>query len=103
MKNADKILYALREAFPGHAVEYQYKAEANVYSIFLDRIYIGQFNHDFFIRDDDNPEIEIKIKATVRDLSDFLWQCEGSGGVAVVMKEVERGLDEWQKESRRNS
>ena len=100
MKNADKIINALRMAFPGHAVEYQYKPIANVNSIFIDRVYIGNFDHDFFEKDFDNPEIEIKIKAPLYNIKDFLEEGEGDG---VFYHAVERGLKEWEEGSARNN
>lgn len=50
-------------------------------------------------KDFDNPEIEIKIKAPLKSIEDFIYECEGSGGVAVVMNAVERGLEEWWEKS----
>lgn len=103
MKNAEKIINALRKAFPGHAVEYQYKPIANVNSIFIDRVYIGNFDHDFFEQDFDNPEIEIKIKAPLNSVKEFLEECEGSGGVGDVIRAVEWGYNKWREESQQNS
>lgn len=100
MKNGDKIINALRRAFPGHAVEYQYKPIANVNSIFIDRVYIGNFDHGFFVQDFDNPEIEIKVKAPLNSIKDFIEEGECLGD---VMKAVERGFKEWQEGSQQNS
>lgn len=100
MKNADKIIDALRKAFPGHAVEYQYKPIANVNSIFIDRVYIGNFDHDFFEQDFDNPKIEIKVKAPLYNIKDFLEEVECDG---VFYHAVERGFKEWEEESARNN
>ena len=100
MKNSEKIINALRKAFPGHAVEYQYKPIANVNSIFIDRVYIGNFDHDFFEQDFDNPEIEIKVKAPLYNIKDFLEEVECDG---VFYHAVERGFKEWEEGSARNN
>lgn len=99
MKNAEKIINALREVFPGHAVEYQYKAYQNVYSVFLDRdTYIGSFNPDFFDKDD-NPEIEMTIKAPLKDIEKFIADNYINYYNECVREAVERGLKEWQEGS----
>lgn len=103
MKNAEKIMSALMKEFSGHKVELSYNFNAKIYCVFVDDNYVGNFEDRFCEKDFDNPEIEIKIKARVNDIKDFLYECEGSGGVAVVMKEVERGLKKWEEGSQRNN
>lgn len=56
MKNAEKIMTALKKAFPGHKVENSFIEENyNMESIFVDEKCIGLFYEDFFQKDFDNP------------------------------------------------
>lgn len=100
MKNADKIFNALRAAFPGHKVEISENFNAKIGCIFIDDLYIGNFEDHFLCDDLDNPEIEIKIKAPLYNIRDFLEEVECDG---VFYHAVERGLKEWEKESQQNS
>lgn len=95
MKNAIKIMSALKQAFPGHVVEYQYKESANVYSIFLDRsVYLGSFEREVFEADFDNPEIEIKIKAPLKNIE---WFVKDASSFGIIRGAVEKGLNEWRE------
>lgn len=100
MKNADKIFNALREAFPGHIVEISKNYNAKIGCVFIDEKYIGNFEDRFLYDDLDNAEIEIKIKAPLYNIRDFLEEVECDG---VFYHAVERGLKEWEDESQQNS
>lgn len=100
MKNADKIFKALRSAFPGHKVEISKNFNAKIDCIFIDDLYIGNFEERFSEMDFDNPEIEIKIKAPLYNIRDFLEEVECDG---VFYHAVERGLEEWEKGSQQNN
>lgn len=100
MKNADKIINALRLAFPGHAVEYQYKPTAKVNSIFIDRVYIGSFEDGFFEEDFDNPEIEIKVKAPIKSIKEFI---DFASNYETIRGALERGFAKWENESHPNN
>lgn len=101
MKNADKIIKALRETFPGHRVETYYNnVNAKILCVFVDDNYVGNFEDRFSEMDFDNPEIEIKIKAPIYNIRDFLEEVECDG---VFYRAVERGLKEWEKGSQQNS
>lgn len=100
MKNAEKIMPALKEAFSGHRVEMLYVANGCFYRIFVDNNYIGDFFGEFFERDIDNPEIEIKIKAPLVSIKDFT-NC--IGGYEIIRAAVKRGLREWEEGSLANN
>lgn len=101
MKNSIKIMAALKQMFPGHVVEYQYKQAHNVYSIFLDRCeHIATFDSYFFEADFDNPEIEIKIKAPLKNIE---WFVKDASSFGIIRGAVERGLEEWREGSQQNN
>lgn len=101
MKNATKVMTALREAFPGHRVENKViEANYNLESIFIDGVCVGHFFEDFFKKDLDNPEIEITITAPLNNIKNFVNFADDYG---VIRGAIERGLQEWEEESQQNS
>lgn len=101
MKNAIKVMAALKQALPGHRVEnFLIDDNYDMQSIFVDGKCVGHFYADFFQHDFDNPEIEIKVKAPLYNIKDFLEEVECDG---VFYHAVERGLKEWQEESHPNN
>lgn len=100
MKNVAKVMKALENAYKGHRIEMLYVAEQNRDKIFVDGTLVGYFDDEFFNADFDNPKIEIKIKAPLYTIKDFLEEVECDG---VFYRAVERGLKEWEEESQRNS
>lgn len=97
MRNGDKIRDALQQAFPGSiitVIEDLPRAEDRV---FVNGQMVARFDL-FFWGEDDN--IEIKVKAPLKDIKDFTNRAVG---YEIVREAVERGLSEWEKESRENN
>lgn len=101
MKNAEKILTAMEKAFTGHKIEILFNFIEKKYSIYLDEQYVGNFEEWFLKQDFDNPEIEIKIKAPLKNIEKFIANnyINNYG----VREAVERGLKEWEEGSRANN
>lgn len=99
MKNAIKILSALKREFPGHRVESIFNYD-KTYCIFIDGKCVGTFEEHFFEKDFDNPEIEIKVKAPLYNIKEFLEEVECDG---IFYNAVERGLKEWEEGSPENN
>jgi hypothetical protein len=97
MKNAIKVMAVLKQAFPGHSVESIYKDEKNMDDLYIDGHYAGAFDHDFFMADLDNPEIEIKVKAPIKSIENYVDHSCG-----IICMAIERGLAEWREESQQN-
>lgn len=91
---------AMKKAFSGHKIEISYNFNAKIYCVFIDDNYVGNFEDRFCEKDFDNPEIEIKVKAPLYNIKDFLEEVECDG---VFYHAVERGLKEWQEESQANN
>lgn len=99
MRNGDKIRDALEQAFPDSlitVIEDLPRAEDRV---FVNGQMVARFDM-FFWKQDENPEIEIKIKAPLNSIKDFIEECEVFGD---VMRAVERGYEEWEKGSQANN
>lgn len=92
MNNIDKIMKALKQAFPGHRVENVFYVERNEEAIFFDGTLIGRFVEEFCEHDFD--EIEIKIKAPLKNIKDFVDHANSYG---IIRGAVERGLKEWEE------
>lgn len=103
MKNVEKILTAMEKAFTGHKIEISYNFNAKIYCVFVDDDYVGNFEDRFCEQDFDNPDIELKVKAPLNSIKEFLEECEGSGGVGDVIRAVEWGYNKWREESQQNS
>lgn len=101
MKNAIKVMAALKQALPGHRVEnFLIDDNYDMQSIFVDGKCVGHFYADFFQHDFDNPEIAITVKAPLKNIKDFVDHANSYG---IIRGAVERGLQEWQEESHPNS
>lgn len=100
MKNEMKVLDALQNAFVGKEIESVYNKITQMYDIYMNNEFIGAFRDDFFKHDFENPEIEIKIKAPLKTIHDFVNRAVGYG---IIRGAVERGLSEWENESHPNS
>ena len=98
MKNAVKIITALKNAFPGHKLEIIYKEELSRNCMCVDGYCVGYFEKEFF--DDDYDEIELSIKAPLVSIKDFT-NCVG--GYEIIRAAVKRGLREWEEESQQNN
>lgn len=101
MKNVVKVTEALIKAFPGHhvvsrCIEGNYSTE----SVFIDGKCVGLFYEDFLQKDFDNPEIEITIKAPLKNIKDFVDHANSYG---IIRGAVEEGVKKWENESQRNS
>lgn len=101
MKNEIKVMEALADAFPGHHVVSRIiKDNYNKQSIFFDDWCVGYFDKDFFNKDLDNPEIEITLKAPLKNIKDFVDHANSYG---IIRGAVERGLSIWENESQANN
>lgn len=98
MRNADKVMTALKEAFSESRIENIYYPEKKEECIYCNGTYIASFDEKFWQADFDN--IEIKIKAPLKHIKEFI---NGAVGYEIVRAAVERGLSEWQEESQRNN
>lgn len=102
MKNVVKVTEALIKAFPGHHVVSRcIEGNYNTESVFIDGKCVGLFYEDFLQKDFDNPEIEIKIKAPLKNVECFIsneWR-----NTHGIREAVERGLKEWEEGSRANN
>lgn len=98
MKNAEKIMTALKKAFSGHRVEIIYKEDLGRNCVCVDNYCVGYFEKEFF--DDDYDEIELTIKAPLVSIKDFT-NC--LGGYEIIRAAVKRGLREWEEGSRANN
>lgn len=98
MKNAIKVISALKNTFPGHQVESIYRVEQDINSIYVDGYYVGYFEEEFFNNDYD--EIELTIKAPLASVRDFVNRATG---YEIMRCSVERGLKEWENESHPNN
>lgn len=100
MKNVEKILTAMEKVFSGHKVEISTNYNARIGCVFIDDVYVGAFEDGFLNKDFDNPEIEIKVKAPLYKIKDFLEEVECDG---VFYHAVERGFKEWEEGLQQNS
>ena len=98
MKNAVKIITALKNAFPGHKLEIIYREELGRNCVCVDGYCVGYFKEEFF--DDDYDEIELTIKAPLVSIKDFTNRAVG---YEIIRAAVERGLKQWEKESQQNN
>ena len=94
MKNGDKVINFLIDAFPGHRIETTFFPVDCSEVVYFDGMNIGSINKKFFEKDFDNPEIEIKVKAPLYKIKDFLEEVECDGD---FYHAVERGLKEWEE------
>ena len=109
MKNAIKIMAALKQAFPGHNVEISHNFNAKIYCVFIDENYVGNFEERFIEQDFDNSEIEIKVKASLKNFIDFIDNTyknekifdvvESRVSEGIIRHAIEKGLREWCEES----
>lgn len=101
MKNADKILNALKQAYP--QAHFTVVTDNPMYEerVFLDGNLIARFSSFFWDKDFDKPDIEIKIKAPLDSIEDFLIDAEECDGG--FYQAVERGLKEWREGSHQNN
>lgn len=103
MRNGDKIREAMQRAYPDALINVYNDSSAEEVKIYFNGQMIARFKSVFWDEDFDNPEIEIKVKAPLKSIKDFLEECEGCWGVADVMQAVERGLKEWEEGLQQNS
>lgn len=100
MKNIEKVMDALVKAFPGHRLDILFNFNEKKYSVYIDERYVGNFEEWFLRTDLDKQEIEIKVKAPLYKIKDFLEEVECD---VDFYHAIERGFKEWEKESQRNS
>lgn len=100
MRNADKIINALKQAYPQAHITVVTDHPMYEERVFLDGNLIARFSSFFWDKDFDKQEIEIKIKAPLYNIKDFLEEVECDG---VFYHAVERGLAEWEEGSQANS
>lgn len=98
MKNGNKVIESLKEAFPEGRIENIYYPEKKEECIYYNGTCIASFDEKFWQADFDN--IEIKIKAPLVHIKDFINRAVG---YEIVRAAVERGLCEWDEESQQNS
>ena len=98
MKNVVKVMTALKNAFPGHRVEYIYYPEKDTDRIFVDGTFVADFDDDFFEHDYD--DIELTIRAPLVSIKDFTKRAVG---YEIIRAAVERGFAKWENESHPNN
>lgn len=100
MKNSNKIINALKQLYPQSHITVVTDNPMYEERIFLDGNMIARFSSFFWDKDFDNPEIEIKITAPLKNIKDFAGHANSYG---IIRGAVERGLKEWEEESQANS
>lgn len=101
MKNVIKLMAALKQAFPAHKVDNRVIDDNfNMECIFIDDKCVGHFYEDFLQEDFDNPEIEIKIKAPLKNIE---WFIKDASSYGIIRGAVERGFEEWREGSQQNN
>lgn len=106
MKNSDKILAALHNIYPGADVTVVENLPAATETVYIDGRFIGDFCLFFWDEDVYKPEIEIKVKATFKNFTDFIdntYKNEGGVSTGIIRNAIERGLREWGEGSQPNS
>ena len=107
MKNAEKVMKALEEAYNGHRIEMLYVAEQNRDKIYVDGTLVGYFDDDFFNADFDNREIEIKVKAPLKYFMEYLditYDKENLSKTEYFIRNaIGKGVRKWLDESQPNS
>ena len=100
MKNGNKIINFLIDAFPGHRIETTFYPVDCSEVVYFDGMNIGSINKKFFEKDFDNPEIEIKVKAPIKSIKEFI---DFASNYETIRVALERGLKEWDEGSQQNS
>ena len=107
MKNAEKVMTALEEAYKGHRIEMLYVAEQNRDKIYVDGTLVGYFDDDFFNADFDNAEIEIKVKAPLKYFTDYLDITYDNENISkteyIIRNAIGKGVRKWVDESHPNN
>lgn len=99
MKNAIKIMAALKQAFPGHEITSQHMNVSKMENLYFDGTYIGRFDSEFLNQDADNPEIEIKIKAPLKYFTDYLDNTYKNEKLSepecIIRNAIGKGVRKW--------
>lgn len=105
MKNSDKILAALHDIYPGADITVVENLPAATETVYVDGRFIGDFCLFFWDEDVYKPDIEIKVKASLKNFTDFIDYAYKNGGVStgIIRNAIERGLREWDEGSRANN
>lgn len=100
MKNSEKIMEALKQAYPGATIKTIADMPWAAERIYIDDRYVGKFDLSFWDTEVYRPTIEIKVKAPLYNIKDFLEEVECNG---IFYHAVERGLKEWEEGSQANN
>jgi len=114
MKNADKIINALKQAYPQSHITVVTDNPMYEERVFLDGNLIARFCSFFWDKDFDPPEeIEIKVKAPLKDFINFIdytYQNETISDVVkngisegIIRRAIEKGVREWREGSQANN
>lgn len=107
MKNGDKIINAITDAFPGHRIETIFYPVDCSEVVYFDGINIGSINKKFFENDFDNPEIEITVKAPLKQFTDYLDITYDNENLSkteyFIRNAIGKGVRKWVDESQQNN
>ena len=93
MRNREIILNALKQSFPNKPIRLFYESSKRACDLYIDKTFAGSFDMNFLEDDFDKAEIEIKIKAPLKNVECFIsneWR-----NTYGIREAVEKGLDEY--------
>lgn len=100
MRNGDKIRDALQRAYPDALINVYNDFSAEEVKIYFNGTMIARFKSIFWDEDFDNPKIEIKVKAPIKSIKEFI---DFASNYETIRGALERGFTKWENESHPNS